>query len=165
MKRILLAICCAGILIYINSCYKSYDPGYSSGCTPAPVDKDSTALLKFAWYHMITTTKDNSGLYYEITNSASGAGPSGTSTVYVTYVGKLMDGTTFDSVGNAEKTGWLLNTLLEGWQIGLPKICAGGHIKLLIPSGLGFGCAGTRDGSVPPDAPVFYDITLVRFYN
>ena len=162
MKRILLVVSCVGVLAYINSCNKKNDPGFSS-CTPVPVAQDSTALLKFANDHHITPVKDPSGLYYEITSFGSGPGPSLTSTVYVTYVGKLMDGSTFDSVGNSTNTGWVLNTLIDGWQIGLPKIYSGGHIKLLIPSALAYKCAGFGSGRVPPDAPVYYDVMLVSF--
>lgn len=162
VKGLLLVVACFGLLIYMNGCHKSYDPGYAS-CTPVPVDHDSTALLKFAADHKITPTKDPSGMYYEIVGFGSGPGPQLTSTIYVTYVGKLMDGTTFDSVGNSTKTGWVLNTLLDGWQIGLPKIYSGGHIKLLLPSALAYKCAGTGDGRVPQDAPVYYDIELVSF--
>jgi|SRR5882724_9661360 len=164
MKGILVAICCAGILIYTNGCHKSYDPGYGN-CTPVPVDNDSMALLKFASDHKITTTKDGSGLYYEIVGFGSGPAPMDTSKVYVTYVGKLMDGSTFDSVGNSTTTGWVLNTLLEGWQIGLKKIYSGGRIKLLLPSALAYSCSGTASGKVPKNAPVYYDIMLVSFSN
>jgi len=146
----------------MNGCKKSYDPGYSN-CTPVPVDNDSAALLKFASDHDIKPTRDSSGLYYEIQGFGSGPGPKGTSAVYVTYVGKLMDGTTFDSVGNSTTTGWILNTLIQGWQIGLPKIYSGGRIKLLIPSALAYTCSGSADGRIPRNAPVYFDVTLVSF--
>jgi FKBP-type peptidyl-prolyl cis-trans isomerase FkpA len=42
----------------------------------------------------------------------------------------------------------------------LPKIQVGGHIKLLIPSHLAYGCAGQAP-LVPGDAPLYFDITLV----
>src|SRR5580765_4183641 len=125
MKGIFFAICCLGVLIYNSGCNKSYSPDYSS-CTPVQVDQDTTALLKFAHDHYIKPTRDSSGLYYEIVDIGSGLSPIGTSRIFVTYVGKLMDGTTFDSVGNAMASGWVLNTLIEGWQIGLPKIAGGG---------------------------------------
>ncbi|MBS1599772.1 MAG: FKBP-type peptidyl-prolyl cis-trans isomerase [Bacteroidetes bacterium] len=162
MKGFLFAACCIGILIYTNGCYKSDVPNYWN-CTPVPVANDSTALLQFAMEHHIKATKDSSGLYYEITNAGSGPCPSLTSTIYVTYIGKLMNGTTFDSVGNSAYTGWALNTLLDGWQIAVPKLYTGGHIKLLLPSALAYKCAGTGDGRVPVDAPLYYEITLVSF--
>ena len=163
MKRILSVISCIGVLIYLNGCSKSHDPGYSN-CTPVPVWHDSTDLLKFAADNHITPVKDSSGLYYEIVSFGSGPGPLPTSAIYVTYVGKLLDGTTFDSVGNSTTTGWILNTLIEGWQIGLPKIYSGGRIKLLVPSALAYKCAGSGDGKVPRDAPVYFDVTLVSFH-
>jgi len=149
-------------LMFGNSCQRSYDTGYMT-CTPVPVDQDSSALVKFAADNHIMTTKDPSGFYYEIIDSGAAPMPSSASTIYVTYVGKLMDGSTFDSSKNSDSTGWVLNTLLQGWYLALPKIGTGGHIKLLLPSALAFSCAGSGDGRVPSNAPVYYDINLVRF--
>jgi FKBP-type peptidyl-prolyl cis-trans isomerase FkpA len=162
MKGILFAAGCLGIWLFLNGCYKSYSAS-TPYCSPVPTDQDSADLLKFAHDHMIDVTKDPSGLYYQIVAGGWGQAPKETSTIYVSYVGKRMDGTTFDSVGNSATTGWVLNTLLDGWQIGMTKITSGGHIKLLLPSALAYKCMGTGDGRVMPNAPVYYDVVLVSF--
>jgi len=162
MKRkvLLFSIICVGIIAYLIGCSKSPSPGYYA-CSPLPPEKDSTALLEFAGKNGIVPTKDSTGLYFEIIDTGSGPPPTLNSKIFVTYVGKLMNGATFDSLGNSANSGFILNQLILGWQIGLPKILKGGRIKLLVPSALAYGCSGSPDGRIPADTPLYFDITLV----
>jgi FKBP-type peptidyl-prolyl cis-trans isomerase FkpA len=160
MKKLIFASLCLSFIIYIGSCVKSSQPGYTTCTGPKPAD-DSTALLTFARANGITPTLDSTGLYYQIIDSGAGARPTLSSRISVTYVGKLMSGYTFDSVANAANTNFLLSNLIQGWQIGIPKIMKGGHIKLLIPSAYGYGCTGSSSGIVPANAPLYYDVQLV----
>jgi FKBP-type peptidyl-prolyl cis-trans isomerase FkpA len=43
--------------------------------------------------------------------------------------------------------------------LGLTRIQAGGRIKMLVPSQYAYGCQGS--GPIPPNTPMFFDITLV----
>jgi FKBP-type peptidyl-prolyl cis-trans isomerase FkpA len=140
------------------ACGKSSQPATSS-CTGLEPPADSSTLLGFATKHGLTNLIDTLGMYYQIINQGTGATPSANSTVFVTYTGTLMDSTIFDSTTNAAKTGFPLSGLIVGWQYGLPKIQAGGHIKLLLPSKYAYGCAG--GGPIPPNTPLFFDISLV----
>jgi FKBP-type peptidyl-prolyl cis-trans isomerase FkpA len=70
----------------------------------------------------------------------------------------LLDGRVFDQQADATKTGWVLGSLIAGWQIGLPLIQKGGEIKLIIPSSLGYGC---DNGALPPNSILYFDIHLV----
>jgi len=151
----LLAIVC---LLLLAACGKSSSTG-SISCTGVEPAVDSPALLNFAKAHGITSLKDTLGLYYQVINQGTGAIPTINSTIFVTYTGTLMDSTIFDSTTNAAKTGFALGGLITGWQFGLPKIQAGGRIKLLIPSKYGYGCLG--GGPIPSNSPLFFDITLV----
>ncbi|HEX9510763.1 MAG TPA: FKBP-type peptidyl-prolyl cis-trans isomerase [Puia sp.] len=140
------------------SCGKSSSQG-SVSCTTIDPTADSSALLSFARTNGMTPVKDTTGLYYQIITQGTGATLNGNSRIFVTYTGTLLNGTIFDSTTNAAKTGFQLGTLIAGWQIGLPKIQAGGHIKLLIPSAYGYGCLGS--GTIPPNSPIYFDVTLV----
>jgi FKBP-type peptidyl-prolyl cis-trans isomerase FkpA len=145
--------------IVAASCGKS-----SSGSTPCSdivPTADSSALLNFARNSGISPVKDTTGLYYQIIAQGSGAAPTDNSIIFVTYTGTRMDGTIFDSTTNATKTGFQLGTLIPGWRIGLPKIQVGGHIKLLIPSAYAYGCAGSGNGAIAPNSPLYFDVTLV----
>ncbi|MEQ1623714.1 MAG: FKBP-type peptidyl-prolyl cis-trans isomerase, partial [Sediminibacterium sp.] len=79
--------------------------------------------------------------------------------VYVTYSGKLLNGTEFDKGTNPSLTGWTLNQLIDGWKIGLPLLKKGGKIKLVVPSSLAYGCSGS--GSIPSNSPLYFEISLV----
>jgi len=144
---------------YILSCNKSSSGGGS--CTDVPVDSDSATLLAFANVYGINPTRDSSGLYYQIISLGTGQVPTKQSTFFITYTATLMSGTIFDSTTNAATTGYPFDQLIPGLQIGIPKIQVGGHIKLLIPSALAYGCLGS--GSlVPPNSPVFFDLVLAK---
>jgi FKBP-type peptidyl-prolyl cis-trans isomerase len=145
--------------IVVIGCGKSSNSGPAACTDVAPV-ADSSALLSFARGNGITPVKDTTGLYYQILAQGSGTAPSDNSVIFVTYIGTRMDGTIFDSTTNSAKTGWQLGTLIPGWRIGLPKIQAGGHIKLLIPSAYGYGCQGVAP-ALAPNSPIYFDITLV----
>ena len=147
------------ILIFIVavSCGKASNSGACSDVLPTA---DSSALLSFAKTNGITPVKDTTGLYYQIITQGTGATPSDNSVIFVTYTGARLDGAIFDSTTNASKTGFQLGTLIPGWRIGLPKIQAGGHIKLLIPSAYGYGCQGAG-AAIPPNTPIYFDLTLV----
>jgi FKBP-type peptidyl-prolyl cis-trans isomerase FkpA len=162
MKKIPLILSFFGFLFYILSCTKATTGGYYT-CSNAPISQDTTALQAFAKLNGLTVVQDTSGLYYQIISPGNGGSfPMLSSTIYVTYTGTLLNGTIFDSTTNASSTGFVLSNLMKAWQIGLPKIQAGGHIKLLCPSALAYGCLGAGT-YVPPNTPVYYDVSLVSF--
>ncbi len=156
MKKAVTAFAILGICIYFISCNKANSPGYFS-CTGITAVNDSSQLLAFAKDNGITPLADTSWLYYQIINQGTGAFPIGSSKITVNYIGKYMNGDSFDST--TSPATFQLDSLITGWQYGLPKIKAGGRIKLLIPSALAFGCIGS--GQIPPNSPLYFDITLV----
>jgi FKBP-type peptidyl-prolyl cis-trans isomerase FkpA len=158
MNKIIFAAVVFSIVAYvfIAGCNKSGSD--NSNCTNQPVTADSSALLAYAKNNGLTPVKDSTGLYYQVINPGFGATPNSNSTVSVTYTGTRMDGVIFDSTTTART--FAIAGLIPAWQIGLPKIKAGGRIKLLVPSALGYGCLGV--GSfIPSNAPLYFDITLV----
>ncbi|HLG40499.1 MAG TPA: FKBP-type peptidyl-prolyl cis-trans isomerase [Chitinophagaceae bacterium] len=120
-------------------------------------------MQAFALANGISATTHSSGLMYEIVDTGTGITASADSRVYITYTGQLPDGTTFDQQTNSSLTGWRLNELIEGWKIGIPLIKEGGHIRLIIPSSMGYGCTGF--GAIPGNSILFFDISLVDVVN
>ena len=155
MKTFFLVFLGGVMLFSQTGCLKSSS---SQSCTPATVASEEPEMTAYANTNGINAIRHSSGLYYEIISPGSGATPSATSKVFVTYTGKLLDGRTFDSETDASKTGWVLNTLIPGWQIGLPLIQKGGEIKLIVPSSLGYACGGAP---LPPNSVLYFDIQLV----
>ena len=106
----------------------------------------------------ITAIKDPSGLYYQVITPGTGSYPTVLSTVNVNYSGKLLDGTVFDS-GNITSA---LQSLIQGWQIGIPHINKGGRILLIIPSSLGYGNS-SPGGGIPANAVLVFTVDLINF--
>lgn len=162
MKKIILLITFAASSLYIVSCGKNSDSGSPTTCTNMLVTADSAALISFASSNSITTTKDPSGLYYQIITSGTGAvTPIGNSLIEVSYKGSLLNGKVFDSTATGKTASFPLYNLIAGWQIAIPKIKAGGRIKMLIPSALAYGCTGAGT-TIAPNLPIYFDVTLVN---
>jgi FKBP-type peptidyl-prolyl cis-trans isomerase FkpA len=155
MKTFFLVFLLSLILFSQTGCLKNSS---STSCTPASVSSEEPAIMAYASANGINATRHSSGLYYEIISPGSGATPSSSSKVFVTYTGKLLDGSVFDQQGNASQTGWVLGSLIAGWQIGLPLIQEGGEIKLIVPSSLAYGCG---NGALPPNSILYFDVHLV----
>ena len=118
-------------------------------------------LEKFIKDNNINATKDESGLYYQIITPGIGsANITANSRVTIKYEGKLLNGKVFDNGGGKEQT-FVLGGLIQGWQIGLPKIQKGGEIRLLIPPSLGYGDRST--GEIPANSPLDFNIKLINF--
>jgi peptidylprolyl isomerase len=89
-------------------------------------------------------------------------------TVIVGYVGRLTDGTIFDSSDIQEENLIFtlgVNNVIEGLDEGIPGMKVGGVRRIEIPASKAFGKTGmcTTDGDcpVPPNADVVFEITLV----
>jgi FKBP-type peptidyl-prolyl cis-trans isomerase FkpA len=69
----------------------------------------------------------------------------------------LLSGTVFDSSTDGKFTS-TLGGLVLGWRKVVPKITKGGKMRMLIPSGLGYGTATT--GSVPANSVLDFDLEV-----
>jgi len=113
-------------------------------------------MTTYAAKNNITYVSDPSGVLYQIITAGNSNKPRLTSTITVTYTGKLMNDKTFDS----GTITYPLNNLIPGWQVALPLIGEGGQIKILIPSALGYGSRGS--GEIPGNAPLYFDVSLSK---
>ncbi len=148
-------------VILLFACFATVSCGKAdTGCSPATVASEKQMLISYCTTNAINYIENSSGLLYEVINPGTGANPTSTSKVFITYTGKLFNGSVFDSQTNPAVTGWVLNSLIDGWKIGLPLIKKGGRIKLVIPSSLAYGCAGAGQ-NIPSNTPLFFDVTLV----
>ena len=112
----------------------------------------------------ITTTP--SGLKYVDLVVGTGPAVKQGDNVAVKYVGKLVDGTTFDASANHPEMGPTFNyqqgvtSLIPGWTEGTSTMKVGGKRKLIIPPQLGYGLQGAGD-AIPPNATLIFEIELV----
>jgi FKBP-type peptidyl-prolyl cis-trans isomerase FkpA len=158
MKKILIIALLPlfSLCLVLPSCLKS-------NSTPTCSDKDPSeeapAMQAYCLNNSINYITDTTGLFYQILDPGIDPKPTTNSLIKTTYVGKMLNGTTIDSTG-ATPVQLPLNQLIAAWQIGLQKIGKGGHIKMVAPSALCYGCYG-RSPNIPANTILYFDITLV----
>ena len=82
-------------------------------------------------------------------------------TVTVDYVGKLQDGTVFDSTSGKTPFTFPLGAgkVIPGWDQGLQGMKVGGKRLLIIPPQLGYGSQAV--GPIPANATLVFEVTLL----
>lgn len=104
--------------------------------------------------------KDPSGLRYIYSTLGTGPKAISTSFISVTYTGKILPTQkVFTQTTTVQQLP--LSGLIRGWQIGIPLMPTGSQVTLYLPSGLGYGPAGTPDGAVLPNTNLIFDINLI----
>jgi FKBP-type peptidyl-prolyl cis-trans isomerase FkpA len=93
-----------------------------------------------------------------------------TARITVNYTGWVYDpskpdhkGSQFDtSIGRGPFSFTLgAGEVIQGWDRGFNDMRVGGKRQLIIPSNLGYGSQGSPDGSIPPNAPLVFDMELL----
>jgi FKBP-type peptidyl-prolyl cis-trans isomerase len=86
--------------------------------------------------------------------------------VTVNYTGWLHDSTKPDAKGRQFDSGQGstfsigVGAVITGWDRGVPGMRVGGQRRLVTPPDLAYGSAG-RGSTIPPNATLVFDITLV----
>lgn len=107
------------------------------------------------------TSGTTGGLVVQDQTVGTGAGAQVGDTVTVNYTGKLADGTVFDtSVGRQPFTFTIgANQVIQGWDLGLRGMQAGGTRTLVIPPEMAYGAQGV--GPIPPNATLTFEVQLI----
>lgn len=162
MKKSLLNVTfCLVLLIFVFSSCKKDD-----GCTSEPnlrvsqeqLALDIASIDAYLTEHEISAQVDETGLRYVITKEGTGTKADLCSIVTITYSGKLMsNGEVFDS--RDTPISFPLRNLITGWQIGIPKVKAGGSITLYIPSVYAYGAS--VNGDIPANSNLIFEISVM----
>lgn len=91
-----------------------------------------------------------------------GVRPTQASSVKIQYHGTLADGTVFDSTLGGEPVVLPVAGVIPGWREGVLKMHEGETAMIGIPPELGYGAAGTTDGSIPGDSTLFFKVQLIE---
>jgi len=129
----------------------------------ASVKSNETAVLDSIKNNTPGVQMAESGLMYMITQEGTGVYATEQDSVQVEYVGKLTNGTVFDSSEAGKPVTFNLGRVIPGFTEGLQKVKEGGKIRLFIPSALAY--RDMDQGPIPPYSTLIFDITLVKVYS
>jgi FKBP-type peptidyl-prolyl cis-trans isomerase FkpA len=106
-------------------------------------------------------TKMPSGMVMRTTRPGNGATPAETDQVKVHYVGRLADGTEFDSsIKRKEPAIFHLNQVIKCWTEGLSHMKVGEKATLTCPADVAYG-EGGRPPTIPGGATLIFDVELL----
>jgi len=129
--------------------------------------KEGEENLKKADQFLDNNIKDNSdiketptGLQYRVINEAQGAKPVQTDRVKVHYVGRLIDGSQFDSsIERGEPTEFGLNQVIKGWTEGLQLMSIGSKYEFFIHPNIAYGSRPRP--KIPANSVLIFEIELL----
>lgn len=124
-----------------------------------PPSAEADQIAAFCNARGINYTVDTNGIFYQVIDQGTGLRPDLNSSITVTYTTSMLDGNVIEDKISPPVT-LPLSQFIEGWRIALPYIQKGGHIRMVIPSSLAYGCTGTN--TVLPNAPLYYDVVLIN---
>ena len=102
-----------------------------------------------------------SGLQYRVIETGEGRSPGPADTVVVHYVGRLIDGTEFDSSRDrGTPATFSLGGIIPGWQEALQLMHEGDVWEVVIPAELAYGTRGAGT-SVGPNETLVFEIELI----
>jgi FKBP-type peptidyl-prolyl cis-trans isomerase FkpA len=105
--------------------------------------------------------KQPTGFLYKEIKAGTGASPKATDKVKVHYRGTLMDGTVFDSsIDRGEPVTFSLSGVIPCWTQGLQLMKMGGKARLVCPSELAYGDAGSPP-KIKGGATLVFEVELL----
>ncbi|MGJ7902784.1 FKBP-type peptidyl-prolyl cis-trans isomerase N-terminal domain-containing protein [Lysobacter sp. 1R34A] len=108
---------------------------------------------------VITTA---SGLQYRVERAGRGARPAADGTVRVDYVGRLLDGSEFESTYATDHPAeFPLNQIMPGLREGLMLMSPGAKYRFWVPAQLAYGETGVP-GQIEPNATLVFDLELLE---
>lgn len=101
------------------------------------------------------------GIFYKVLRSgdSKGALPGRGSVVTVHYVGKTINGRTFDSSRGSTPPAFRLRELIPGWIIALQQMHVGDRWEVYIPASQAYG--KSAQPGIPGGSTLIFDIELL----
>ena len=125
---------------------------------------DDRLIQAFIAKNNLTMTKDPSGIYYNIVTRGVGSVIINKGTTFsANYVIRLLDGNVAQSITDGTFTSQVLEGKIIGWQKIIPKLTAGGKVRMLIPSELAYG--DSYSATLPGNAILDYDVEILTAVN
>lgn len=101
------------------------------------------------------------GICYKVVKSGDkkGPSPSRSSVVTVHYVGKTINGKTFDSSRGGTPPAFRLRDLIPGWVIAMQQMHVGDRWEVYIPAEQAYG--KSNQPGIPGGSTLIFDIELI----
>ena len=140
------------------------------------VAKDDKALNDYFAKNNIKAVKTPAGAYIEVLQAGSGPNADTTNFAKINYTGKTMDGHVFDSntdpakghveplMVNLTSNFTLGNGVIPGMSDGLRMLNKGAKARIYIPSGLGYGPAGSG-ADIPANSNLIFEVEMLQILS
>jgi len=142
--------------------------------------KDQAIIDEYLVNNNLEAEKTEEGIAVVTLEAGNGEYPQKGDRVKVDYVVRLLDGTLIDTsdeelakannIYSPQRQGGYVpyaftlgnREVIQGWDLGIPKVDKGGKAKLLVPSQMAYG-ARNNGGPIPPNSVLIFDIEVVDF--
>jgi peptidylprolyl isomerase len=166
LAGIVIAIIAAVGLLVISQTSSSSSTPVATTPPPATSSAGGNSVLCASQPAALTGVKDADVKELKLEDKMIGSGAEAVSgkMVVMNYIGRLTDGTQFDtSCGKPSPFEFNLGggQVIAGWDQGIVGMKVGGIRRLIIPASLGYGAAGAG-GVIPPNAALVFDVELIE---
>ena len=129
------------------------------------LDKEMVEQFVLKSYLKKTEAKEQTGIYVESIRAGNGKGIDRGSEITIAYKGYFVNGLEFDNI--LGKTAFTFTygsqgQVIKGLEVAIKAMIEGQKSKIIIPSHLAFGEAGSTTLIVPPFTTVIYDLEVVK---
>jgi FKBP-type peptidyl-prolyl cis-trans isomerase FkpA len=170
MYRLLLIVLVA--TGFLSACTKASS---TADIVAAQLVKDDQLINKYLTNNNIKASEVDSlgfptGIYYKV-DSAGLANTlyTNSTTVTVAYTGWLMatNATQGAVIGTTNQfhPGFVLGSVIRGWQLGIPEVGNGGAITLFLPSKYAYGPYAQTDLGLPANSVLIFHIIVYNVTN
>ena len=133
--------------------------GYASADNTLNVSTNQSYLSDYAKKAGVISLPD--GLKYRIIRRGIGRTPVLSDVVKIAYTGRLINGTIFDGTSPGLPISVGLSSLIAGVREALLAMHEGDHWEVVVPASLGFGPENSKDGVIPANQTLVFDLALV----
>lgn len=164
LAGIVIAIIAAVGLLVISQTSSSSSSTATTNTTPISPSVGDNSVLCASQPPALTGLKDADVKVLKLEDKMIGSGAEAVpnKTMVMNYIGRLTDGTQFDtSCGKGAPFQFILGAkqVIAGWDQGIAGMKVGGIRRLIIPASLGYGPGGS--GPIPPSATLIFDVELL----
>jgi peptidylprolyl isomerase len=166
LAGIVIALIAAVGLLVISQTNSSSTPVATTPAAEISPSAGGNSVLCASQPPALTGVKDADVKALKLEDKMIGSGAEAVSgkAVVMNYIGRLTNGTQFDtSCGKPSPFEFNLGQgqVIQGWDQGIVGMKVGGIRRLIIPANLGYGAAGAG-GVIPPNAALVFDVELLE---